>query len=43
MCRKVSLTFESNLVHLSGQPPLGGTVGAAVVLTGAEAGRLQID
>lgn len=37
------LTFESNLVHLSGQPPLGGTVGAAVVLTGEEFPRLQMN
>lgn len=37
------LTFVSNLVQLSGQPPFGGGVGAAVVLTGDEPGRLQID
>lgn len=37
------LTFVSNLVQLSGQPPIGGTVGAKVLLTGAELGLLQIN
>lgn len=37
------LTFESNLVHLSGQSPIGGTVGAAVVLTGDDCDRLQMN
>lgn len=40
---KSHLTFVSNLVQLSGQPPFGGTVGATVLLAGVEPGRLQID
>lgn len=38
-----SLTLELNFSHSSGHPPLGGTVGATVVLAGGDPIRLQID
>ena len=36
-------TLESNFFHLIGQPPLGGAVGAAVVLVRDTVPRLQMD